>query len=217
MALSPPLLEGIWGALAARRGAVVTVERVVDDIRPWSHLVKIPAHRVLAVAETPMGAHPGGLYAPYFDQAIEPYGEDLEFWAEAAAASRSADFDAWIQRWILEPADQDAYLARLGTDRRARLRRRADPGSWRDDEAAHPPDLEAPIGAWETAAVYGARLVARRVAEGRFDAVLAGAGVANLAAWLALRLAHQEPEKSTERRTGPKTPTPAGGAVPPSC
>src|SRR5882724_6066325 len=41
----PPLLEGVWGALAARRGVIVTVERIVDDVRPWSHLVRIPAHR----------------------------------------------------------------------------------------------------------------------------------------------------------------------------
>ena len=42
VALHPPLLEGVWGALAARRGAIVTVERIVDDLRPWSHLVRIP-------------------------------------------------------------------------------------------------------------------------------------------------------------------------------
>src|SRR5215204_2201331 len=46
--LYPPLLEGVWGALGATRGAIVTVEKVVDDIRPWAHLVRIPAHRVLA-------------------------------------------------------------------------------------------------------------------------------------------------------------------------
>ena len=62
VAVHPPMLEGLWGALAARRGAIVTVERVVDDLRPWSHLVRIPAHRVLAVSEATMGAHPGGLF-----------------------------------------------------------------------------------------------------------------------------------------------------------
>ena len=38
MAVAPPLLEGVWGALGARRGAIVTVERVVDDLREYSHL-----------------------------------------------------------------------------------------------------------------------------------------------------------------------------------
>jgi acyl CoA:acetate/3-ketoacid CoA transferase alpha subunit len=78
VALHPPLLEGVWGALAARRGAVVTVEYVVDDLRPWSHLVRIPGHRVLAVCETAMGAHPGGLFAG--DLPVGGYGEDKDFW-----------------------------------------------------------------------------------------------------------------------------------------
>jgi acyl CoA:acetate/3-ketoacid CoA transferase beta subunit len=72
------------------------------------------------------------------------------------------------------------------------LRRRADPDSWRDDEDAHPPDLDAPVGAWERAAVFGARHVAARVSDGGFDAVLAGAGVANLSAWLAIRTSHRD-------------------------
>jgi acyl CoA:acetate/3-ketoacid CoA transferase beta subunit/acyl CoA:acetate/3-ketoacid CoA transferase alpha subunit len=190
VALSPPLLEGVWGVLAARRGAVVTVERIVDDIRPWSHLVKIPAHRVLSLSEVTLGAHPGGLYAPHLP--VEPYGEDLEFWEEARDASRSERFDEWIRHWILEPNDQAAYLERLGRTRLDGLRRRAESDSWRDDERAHPPDLDAPIGAWERAAVFGARHVAARVTAGGFDAVLAGAGVANLTAWLAVATARAE-------------------------
>ncbi len=185
VALHPPLLEGVWGALAARRGAVVTVERVVDDVRPWSHLVRIPAHRVLAVAEAPLGAHPGGLYVPHLP--VEAYGEDLDFWSAARDASHGDRFDDFIEEWVLGPRDQSEYLERLGAERVAALRRRAEPDSWRDDEAAHPPDLSAPVGAWERATVFGARYVAGRVRAGSFDAVLAGAGVANLCAWLAVR------------------------------
>ncbi len=187
LAFNPPRLEGTWGALAARRGVIATVERVVDDIRPWSHLVQVPGHRVLAVTEAPMGAHPGGLFAR--DTPVEPYGEDLEFWADARAASHGARFDAWIEEWVLAPGSQDEYLDRLGPDRVDRLRRRAAPDSWREDEAAHQPDLAAPAAAWELAALYGARYLAGRVLERGADAVLAGAGVANLSAWLAVDLA----------------------------
>ena len=187
VALDPPLLEGVWGALAARRGAVVTVERVVDDLRPWSHLVRIPGHRVLAVAETPMGAHPGGLFAR--DVPVDGYAEDLEFWSEARSASRDDGFDEWIRHWILEPEAQDEYLDRLGSERIDRLRARAAPDSWRDDEAAYPPDLAADVNAWERAAVHGARYLAGRIVDTGADAVLAGAGVANLATWLAVDLA----------------------------
>src|SRR5579871_2362038 len=100
VALNPPLLEGVWGALAARRGAIVTVERVVDDIRPWSHLVKVPSHRVLAVVAAPMGAHPGGLYTGALP--VDGYGEDYEFWVDARAASRGEGYDEWIREWVLD-------------------------------------------------------------------------------------------------------------------
>lgn len=189
VACQPPMLEGVWGALAARRGAVVTVERVVDDIRPWSHLVRIPGHRVVAVAEAPLGAHPGGVFAR--DVPVEPYGEDIAFWAGARDASRGDHFDDWVRHWVLEPADQADYVDRLGPERVAGLRRRAAPDSWRDDEAASPPDLAAPVGAWEQAAAFAARHVADRIVATGADAVLAGAGVANLASWLAVRLARE--------------------------
>src|SRR5262249_1734113 len=130
VALQPPLLEGVWGALAAKRGAIVTVEKIVDDLRPWSHLVRIPAHRVLAIVETPMGAHPGGLYAG--DLPVDGYGEDYDFWVAARAATRSDDYDDWIRHWILEVDSQEEWLARVGAERVATLRSRADADSWHD-------------------------------------------------------------------------------------
>jgi acyl CoA:acetate/3-ketoacid CoA transferase alpha subunit/acyl CoA:acetate/3-ketoacid CoA transferase beta subunit len=187
VALNPPLLEGVWGALAARRGAVVTVEKIVEDIRPWAHLVMLPAHRVLAVAEAPMGAHPGGLYAA--GTPVEGYGEDYEFWVEARSASRGDDFDAWIRHWVLEPSTQEEYLSRLGEARIAALRRKADPSSWEAERDALRPDASVPPNGWEVAAVHGARRVAESVQATGAHAVLAGAGVANLAAWLGVDVA----------------------------
>jgi acyl CoA:acetate/3-ketoacid CoA transferase alpha subunit/acyl CoA:acetate/3-ketoacid CoA transferase beta subunit len=182
VAIHPPLLEGVWGALAARRGAIVTVERVVDDLRPWAHLVRIPAHRVLAVCEVELGAHPGGCFPGVLP--VDGYGEDYDFWVEARAATRADTYDDWIRHWVLDVDDQPAYLERLGAARVTSLRDRADPDSWQADVAAHPPDLDAAPNRWELAAVWGARHLAARVLALDADAVLAGAGVANLAAWL---------------------------------
>jgi acyl CoA:acetate/3-ketoacid CoA transferase alpha subunit/acyl CoA:acetate/3-ketoacid CoA transferase beta subunit len=187
VAVQPPLLEGVWGALGARRGAIVTVEKIVDDLRPWSHLVRIPAHRVLAVVETPMGAHPGGLFAGALP--VDGYGEDYDFWVEARAATRSDDYDQWIRHWVLDVESQDAWLDRLGPERVTALRERANADSWQSDAAAHPPDLAAPVNAWERAAVFGARHLADRIVAIEANAVLAGAGVANLSAWLGVALA----------------------------
>ena len=182
VAIHPPLLEGVWGALAARRGAIVTVERVVDDLRPWAHLVRIPAHRVLAVCEAELGAHPGGCFPGVLP--ADGYGEDYDFWVEARAATRRDDYDDWIRHWVLDVPDQGAYLERLGASRVAALRTRAAPDSWEAELATHPPDLDAPPNRWELAAVWGARHLAARVLALDADAVFAGAGVANLAAWL---------------------------------
>ncbi len=176
VAIAPPLLEGVWGALAARRGAIVTVEKVVDSLTDHSDLVRIPAHRVLAVCEAPLGAHPGGLSTGSLP--VDGYGEDYDFWVEARAATRSDDYDEWISHWVLEPADHDEYIARLGADKLTMLRAKASPDSWKVDEAEHPPDLDAPVNSWEVAATFGARHLAERVDAIGAHAVLAGAGVA---------------------------------------
>ena len=193
VAFHPPMLEGVWGALAAKRGSIVTVERVVDDIRPWAHLVQLPAHRVLSVTLCPMGAHPGGLYGRFTP--AEPYGEDVDFWSSVRDASRGDHFDEWIREWVLDVADHDAYIDKLGPQRQAMLRRRAEVGSWRDDEADHPVDETSPPNDWERAAVFGARVLADRICDLGADAALAGAGVANLATWLAVRQARERGSK----------------------
>jgi len=195
IAIHPPLLEGVWGVLAARRGAIVSVERVVDDLRPWSHLVRIPTRNVLAVCEAELGAHPGGLFTGLLP--VDGYGEDYDFWVDARAATRRVapqgeggvpgsepTFDDWIRHWVLEVDSQDEYLERLGPGRVGELRAKAAPESWLTDEAAYPPDLEAPANRWELAATWGARHLRERVLALDADAVLAGAGVANLTAWL---------------------------------
>jgi acyl CoA:acetate/3-ketoacid CoA transferase alpha subunit/acyl CoA:acetate/3-ketoacid CoA transferase beta subunit len=181
--LSEPLLEGAWGAWAARRGVVATVERVVESLDGLGHRVKVPAHRVLAVVEAPFGAHPGGLYAP--QTPVSSYGEDIPFWSEARTATRQ-DFDSWARHWVLEPTTHDAYLERLGRERLDWLSSRTDPESWRGDAEAHPVDVTAAPSKWEHAAAYGARELEAVAEEHNADAVLAGAGVANLAAWVAV-------------------------------
>ncbi len=209
LALSEPLLEGVWGAWAARRGVVATVERVVDDLDGLGHRVRIPAHRVLAVVEAPYGAHPGGCYAPGLP--VDSYGEDIPFWVEAAQAAR-ADFAGFARRYALEPADQAAYLATLGPERLAWLSGRSDPASWKEDAEANPLPVAEPVSRWEVAAGLAAREVERTVEALGADAVLAGAGVANLAAWVAVaraRAAGQPVQLTAELGLWGYEPTPA--------
>ena len=90
---------------------------------------------------------------------------------------------------MLDVETQEQWVDQLGAERVQALRAKAAPDSWHADEEAFPPDLDSPVNAWERAAVWGARYLAERVVALDADAVLAGAGVANLSAWLGVQLA----------------------------
>jgi acyl CoA:acetate/3-ketoacid CoA transferase alpha subunit/acyl CoA:acetate/3-ketoacid CoA transferase beta subunit len=184
LVFSEPLLDGVWGAWAARRGVVATVERVLDDVEGLGHRVRIPAHRVLAVVEAPYGAHPGGCYAPGLP--VRSYGEDIAHWSLAADAAKRDDFDRYVEEWVLGPKTHEEYLARVGEEQLQWLEGRSDPMSWKADADATPIVEDPAVSRWEMAASLGAREVERVVEMVGADAVLAGAGVANLAAWVAV-------------------------------
>ncbi len=142
---------------------------------------------------------------------VDSYGEDIPFWIDAAVAARD-DFDGWARRHLLDPPDHASYLSLLGKERLERLRGLSDPESWRLDAEANPLPEEDPVSEWEVAACLGAREVQALVAEHRADAVLAGAGVANLAAWVAVareRLAGRPVCLTAELGLWDYTPTPA--------
>jgi acyl CoA:acetate/3-ketoacid CoA transferase beta subunit len=104
----------------------------------------------------------------------------------AAEAAAKGSFDEFAAEWVLEPKTHEQYLDLLGHPHLEWLSGRSDPSSWQADAQATPPSDDPTISRWETAASLGAREVERVVAEVGADAVLAGAGVANLAAWVAV-------------------------------
>jgi acyl CoA:acetate/3-ketoacid CoA transferase alpha subunit/acyl CoA:acetate/3-ketoacid CoA transferase beta subunit len=187
--LTPPYGEGAWGALAAREGVVVTVERLVssEELRRHSHLLGIPATHVRSVSVVPFGAHPAGLSNACLP-GIEPYGDDDVFYREAREASREeATWQRWIEEWAMSPGGRDGYLARLGAERQLKLKGKARADSWRAELVAALADLplEAPPTRTEAMIVTSSRLLTRKVSEGGARAILSGMGAANLAAWLA--------------------------------
>ena len=128
VALAPPLLEGVWGALAARRGAIVTVER--DRRRPAavrSHLVRIPAHRVLAVCEAPLGAHPGRPVRPAACRSTAT-ARTTSSGSRRAPRPAATTTTSGSGTGCSSVDDQDEYLERLGAERdRARCGPRPTP------------------------------------------------------------------------------------------
>lgn len=99
------LIEGVTGiqkecAFAAQR-TVVTVEELVDDLRPGSvNAVVLPAWTVSAIAVTPRGAFPS--YAHGY------YERSNAFYIAWDAISRDrATFRQWIENNVLQPVEGD--------------------------------------------------------------------------------------------------------------
>jgi len=177
--LAPPYGEGAWGALAARRGVLACVERVVDFdvIRAHNSLPMIPGHVVRAVCETPFGSHPYGLSAVAVPE-VEGYGEDPEFMAELRSAAREEEsFRAWVEKWMVGVADHAGFLAALGADRLARLRGPEPPAA---------PIARPRLTADERMTLTAVRVLRDKIARDGCDVLLAGIGYAHLAAWTAI-------------------------------
>jgi acyl CoA:acetate/3-ketoacid CoA transferase alpha subunit/acyl CoA:acetate/3-ketoacid CoA transferase beta subunit len=184
-----PLNENFYGAMAARGGAVVSVERIVSTefIRRHSSLVRLPGQYVIAVVEAPLGAHPGAMYGLGIPE-LEGYAEDLEFILELRRAFRRRESaTAWIKEWMLDVPDQPSYVAKLGQARVREVRDRAQPEAWKVELAQLANDLPAGDTATpsEMMVVAAARVLAEKVRAHGYRTFLAGVGNSNLAAWLA--------------------------------
>lgn len=183
-----PYGEDLWGALASKGGVIVTVEKVVPEefIRQYAALVKIPSYAVQAVVEAPMGLHPFSLANPGIRD-IEPYERDVEFLNALYKASESPqDTDEWIRQWILDCRDHFMYLDRLGKQRIEDLKeksRRAMP-----QFTLEPPGAEQETSGYkprEMMLIALAREIRSSVQKHGHKIVLAGAGAAAIAAFLA--------------------------------
>ena len=131
--LRPPLMENAYGALAARRGAIVTVERIVEPRLHSRARAPHPASRPAssrAVVEAPLGGHPGGLVPTGLRRRDRGIRGRLRFWLELRAAGRETRGDGRLDRasGSSSRARTQAYVARLGAERIAGLRRRIGPG-----------------------------------------------------------------------------------------
>ncbi len=184
-----PMNENMYGAMAARGGAVVTVEKVVstDFIRRHADLVRLPSQYVRAVVETPHGNHPGGMYGMNVPE-LEGYAEDMEWILECRRAFRKPDTaDAWIREWMLDLPDHAAYLSKLGYARLMETKGRAHTDAWVSEldtlASRLPTSASATPSEWMV--VAASRMLAEKVRTRGYRTFLAGVGNSNLAAWLA--------------------------------
>lgn len=189
--LMPPRGEDIYGAFASRKGAIVTVEKIVstDFIRRNSHLVRLPGSLVRSVSEVPMGAHPSGLNSQGLS-GIDSYSEDIPFYVELRKAAKDTDaLDAWINEWVLSCKDRKDYFAKLGSKRVHLLKGRSRQNAWFYELNSRIPDIStrpptpSPL---ERAVLAGTETIRNKIRRGPCKLILAGAGLASLAAWVAI-------------------------------
>lgn len=191
--LNMPLVGNAYGALAAREGAVVTVEKVVSaaELARYREHVRIPAEAVRAVVEVPFGAHPSGHHHFPHRGEEEGYAEDRPFIMEARRASRSTEhYRAWLEEWILGCPDHRSYLAKLGRERLFALRGKLSPEAWPlhflgEGEGAGMQETPLPATAAEQMIVLAGREIERLTCERGYNTILAGVGASHMASWLA--------------------------------
>jgi glutaconate CoA-transferase, subunit A len=105
-----------WGNLGvtreaglAARSVIVTAEEIVpaDVILSDPNRILLPPQRVAAVVLVPGGAHPAPVQGYY--------GRDHASFGEYHQATRDRPgFLSWLQQWVIELPDRDAYLRKLG-------------------------------------------------------------------------------------------------------
>ena len=187
VAFSPPYGEGFYSALGAKRGVIVTVERLVssDLLSTLPHFRPLPAHRVLAVCEEPFGAHPQPLHvAPAELRALEPgYADDYAGYLNWRSLSQEPEAFARFAAQVLDGANGAAgYRAFVSGARLDSLRR------WPAAVPPPPPLLAEQLEATDDLLLLAGRALARRVTQGGYRSILAGIGQAFAACRLAKQL-----------------------------
>lgn len=198
---APPVGEGFHGALAARRGVIITVDRLVEPatIRSARHLVPIPPQRVLAICEEPFGAHPQPLPFVPAQPPLPSYHDDFEHYRLWREMARDPDlFEQFCRRVLDAPDHRPAYRSFVGEARLEALR--DGPGTSpavAPRTTTAPAAPRAPTGA-ERLVLLAARTIARRVREGRHQSILAGIGQSFAAARLAKLILSEEESSPVE-------------------
>jgi acyl CoA:acetate/3-ketoacid CoA transferase alpha subunit len=113
-------VEGITGfgtefARACRR-LIISAEEIVptDEIRGYPDRTIVPYYLVDAVVHAPFGSHPGEMAYLYCRD--EP---EIKAWVDASDTDEGAK--AYMQEWIHDLPDHQAYLDKVGRERLDRL------------------------------------------------------------------------------------------------
>jgi acyl CoA:acetate/3-ketoacid CoA transferase alpha subunit len=186
---APPYAENLYGALASKHGALVTVEKIVSTefLRRHSGFVRLPGYRVLSVSEVPWGGHPSGCNTHQIE-GVEGYAVDNPFILNLRVACKKKEtLKAWMEEWVWSCPDHFSYLEKLGQERMESLKAKSKPEAWMENLSSM--DLtsqrQTPANDMERMVITASREIISRMKGNQYRTILAGIGASNLSAWLA--------------------------------
>ena len=185
--MSSPLSEGLWSALAARRGVIVTVEHLVPAALTRAHAaaIALPPHRVLAICEEPFGAHPQPLHCAV-ELGIPSYRDDFEHYERWRALTEDpAGLATFVDAVLRAPDAGAAYREYVGTARLAQLCEPELGPATAAVLAPALPEIQDRDAAVDRLIVAGARQLVRRARAVGARVLIAGIGQAFFAARMA--------------------------------
>lgn len=190
--LSQPGGEGAWGALAATKGVIATVEKIVPRGTVPPELVHIPSSKVLGIAPARFGAHPQSLRVQDFPEipafeGVESYLDDYEFQMEAnKAVSIPAKAEKWHKENVMLSGGHEEYLDLIGEVRLRRLKMTP------PEHSLSSPENPKTVNDSEQMIILAARAIIEKVKTKGYKTILAGIGAAHMAAWTAAKLLEKE-------------------------
>jgi acyl CoA:acetate/3-ketoacid CoA transferase beta subunit len=126
---------------------------------------------------------------------FDPYTQDYDFLNDRKTAqANSEDYNAWINQWVLSCQTHQEYLNKLGYERLASLKGKADKDAWKYHLETVKPEISTEKGFNETEmmTVAASRLIKDRVVAKGYKVVQVGIGIAALAGCLAYYQLQQE-------------------------
>lgn len=183
--LSSPSGEGQWGCLAARKGVLATVEKIVDakTFEMHSDKVIIPSSRVLGICEVPYGAYPQAVRT-FGIEGIQNYYDDYDYFVEARElVSDSLTAQKWYMDNIKKCCSHDYWK---------HIAKR----NWKliheGKEQYKDINIDSELTLNEILIILAARTIIRTVKKGNYKTILAGIGMSHIATWVAQRILNKE-------------------------
>ena len=198
--LSAPYGEGTWGALAAKKGVLVSVERIVPNGSIPPELIHIPGSRVLALCEIPFGAHPQSMRIKksILSQIkglsdLATYRDDYEFIMEANSVGESElQASVWFRFWVNIRGGYDTYIQILGEERLEELTEPPNFSLLANKRNVVIEEDTKECNETEQLIILTARTIVQMVLKYDYKTILAGIGAAHIAAWTAAFLLEED-------------------------